>query len=75
MAGKEVKKVVNLSVFNRWGEKVFESVNSPANDRGYGWNGTFNGKPSIGGTYVYLTTLEFADGGKEMFKGTITLIR
>lgn len=74
MAGKEVKRVVNLSVFNRWGEKVFESTNSPANDRSYGWNGIFKGKPAGSGTYVYLTTVEFTDG-KEQFKGTITLIR
>ncbi|MBL7762305.1 MAG: gliding motility-associated C-terminal domain-containing protein [Chitinophagaceae bacterium] len=74
MAGKEVTKVVNLSVFNRWGEKVFESTNSPANDRSYGWNGTLKGKNAEGGVYVYLATVEFVNG-KEQFKGTVTLIR
>ncbi|MGC4034937.1 MAG: gliding motility-associated C-terminal domain-containing protein [Chitinophagaceae bacterium] len=75
MGGKEVKQVNNLAVFNRWGQKIFESTNSPANDRNYGWKGMFKGSPVDGGVYVYLATVEFLDGTKEVYKGTITLIR
>ena len=75
MGGKEVKQVNNLSVFNRWGEKIFESVNSPANDRNYGWKGAFKGNAADAGVYVYLATIEFADGKKEVYKGTITLVK
>ncbi len=71
----DIKKVKNLSVFNRYGQKIFESLNAPANDRKYGWDGTVNGKRAEQGTYVYFATLEFADGSVQVIKGTITLIR
>lgn len=75
LGGADIKKVRNLSVFNRYGQKIFESRNSPANDRKYGWDGTVNGKRADMGTYVYLATLEFTDGSVQLIKGTITVVR
>ncbi|OQP66311.1 hypothetical protein A3860_12470 [Niastella vici] len=75
IGGSDIKKVKNLSVFNRYGQKVFESRNSPANDRKYGWDGTINGKRVDMGTFVYLATLEYADGSVQVIKGTVTVIR
>ena len=68
--GKNIK-VAALYVFNRWGEKVFESTN--VND---GWDGTFKGKPSPAGVYTY--TLQYfggIDDKAKALKGSITLIR
>lgn len=62
-----------LSIFNRWGEKVFESLNPNS-----GWNGRFKNSDSPAAVYVYV--LKYS--GKvvdevESFakKGTVTLIR
>ncbi|NML38388.1 T9SS type B sorting domain-containing protein [Chitinophaga sp. G-6-1-13] len=71
----DIRQVRNLSVFNRSGNKVFEAVNTPANDRGYGWNGLVNGKKADIGTYVYFATVEYIDGTVKLIKGTVTLIR
>ncbi|MBP6455219.1 MAG: gliding motility-associated C-terminal domain-containing protein [Chitinophagaceae bacterium] len=59
----------NLSIYNRFGEKVFET-NTPD----YGWNGTYKGKNSDVGTYFYLLNYKI---GKRKFteKGDITLVR
>ena len=59
-----------LRIFNRWGEKVFET-----RDIDQGWDGTLNGKPQPMGVYIY--TLEGKTyRGKEVKKqGNITLIR
>jgi gliding motility-associated-like protein len=74
IGGLDIRKVKNLSVFNRYGQKIFESLNSPANDRKYGWDGTVNGKRVEMGTYVYFATVEFMDGSVQVIKGTIIMV-
>jgi gliding motility-associated-like protein len=71
MGGLDIKKVKNLSVFNRYGQKLFESLNAPANDRRYGWDGRVHGKRVDFDTYVYFAAVEYVDGSVQTFKGTI----
>lgn len=59
-----------FSVFNRWGEKVFETT-----DINTFWDGTFNGSPVPEGAYVYHLVAEEYDGYVFTKTGTITLIR
>ena len=56
-----------VMIFNRWGQKVFESV-------GYSdsWDGTQNGRDLPVGTYYYVIDLANED---KVFKGTLTIIR
>ncbi len=67
--GNNIDKV-NMAIYNRWGQKVFET-----NDQNYGWDGTFKGKalaPDVYGYYMQCT----CDDGSDMFiKGNITLLR
>lgn len=59
----------SLSIYNRWGEKVF-STNNPANC----WDGTFNGLKQGQGTFIYYIKAKTFCG--DLFKkGVITLIR
>jgi gliding motility-associated-like protein len=74
MGGLDIRKVKNLSVFNRYGQKLFESTNSPANDRKYGWDGRVHGKRADFGTYVYSAAVEFLDGSVQYLKGTVILM-
>ena len=62
-------------IFDRWGTKLFE-----ATDQNAGWDGTFRGKPSPPGVYVYYVDVEFFSGlaPVEYYKhqkGSVTLIR
>ena len=61
---------VHFVIFNRWGEKVFETK-----DINEGWDGNVNGKivsPDVFGYYVELKCF----GGEEyLMKGNVTLIR
>jgi gliding motility-associated-like protein len=75
IGGTDVVTVKLLQVFNRWGERVFESKNTKANDYSTGWNGNFKGNKSPMGTYVYYTLVTTQSGKVESYKGTITLIR
>jgi gliding motility-associated-like protein len=58
-----------VTVYNRYGEKVYESKNNVTNP----WNGTFKGKALPMGTYTYIVQLNNAL--KETFTGTVILIR
>lgn len=75
IGGLDIMKVRNLSIFNRAGNKVFEAVNTPANDRSYGWDGYVDGKRAGIGTYVYFTIVEFKGGSTQTVKGTVVVVR
>jgi gliding motility-associated-like protein len=57
-------------VYNRWGEKVFES-----NDNSVGWDGQFRGADAQGGVYVYYLEAKIIEGEVVTRKGDITLVR
>ncbi|MCW5909357.1 MAG: DUF2341 domain-containing protein [Chitinophagales bacterium] len=63
-------KYVDMKVFNRWGEKVFETNN--LNDC---WDGTYQGKPAETGVYVYSGTIGFLNNVSRQVKGSITLLK
>jgi len=59
-----------FKVFDRWGEKVFETT-----DLNHGWDGSFRNEPMNAAVFVY--TLEgYLSNGKEVKqKGNITLVK
>ncbi|HEX4852409.1 MAG TPA: PKD domain-containing protein, partial [Puia sp.] len=61
---------MTFRIYNRWGQKVFES-----NNPNYGWDGNFNGKPQPMDVYAYTLDATFFDGKKTTRTGDITLIR
>lgn len=60
----------NIKIFNRWGEKVFES-----NDPYFVWNGTYQDSLQTPAVFVYYLEGSFADEKPITNKGSITLIR
>ncbi|RYY97954.1 MAG: PKD domain-containing protein, partial [Chitinophagaceae bacterium] len=61
---------LRFTIWNRWGQKVFETEN-----RKTGWDGTYKGKLQPMDVYAYTLEVEFVDGKKATKKGDITLIR
>lgn len=59
-----------LRIFNRWGQKVFET-----SDINAGWDGTLNGKPQPMGVYIYTVEGKTFRGKTVKKQGNITLIR
>jgi gliding motility-associated-like protein len=57
-------------IWNRWGQKVFETNNSKQ-----GWDGRVKGVVQPMDVYAYTLSVEFFDGTKTTKKGDITLIR
>jgi len=61
----------NMNIFNRWGEKVFETANS----NGRGWDGKFNGKDQPNGVFIYDIKVFMKNGRTEQYTGNVTLLR
>ena len=58
---------VNVTIYNRWGSIVYESLNNYIP-----WNGTYKGRPSPVGTYYYIITFHKTN---EVFTGAVTLVK
>jgi gliding motility-associated-like protein len=59
-----------LSIFNRWGEKIFESE-----DISKCWDGTYKGSEASSGSYAFNLYIKKADETIVSKSGTITLVR
>lgn len=61
-------EIFTYYVFNRWGEKIFQS-----NTRSNMWDGSYKDQPAPEGAYVIVFEGEAPTGDKVTFKGTVAL--
>lgn len=61
---------MKMSVFNRWGQKIFETDNPST-----GWDGTFNGTPQPVDTYACVLKVTTTEGCVITQKGSVTLLK
>lgn len=73
--GPQGSRIKDFSIFNRWGQKIFQRTNIPTDDPAFGWNGSYKGVAVIPETYIYTVTLLLADKSSQVFNGTVILIR
>jgi len=59
-----------FSIYNRWGQKVFETTTLQR-----GWDGTLAGTTTDTNVFVWICTYQFAGQPLETKKGTVVLIR
>lgn len=60
-----------MTVYNRWGQKVFETQNPS----GRGWDGKFNDKTQPVGVYIYAIKVIMKNERMEEYTGNVTLLR
>ncbi|MCX6313655.1 MAG: gliding motility-associated C-terminal domain-containing protein, partial [Sphingobacteriales bacterium] len=59
-----------MTIWNRWGEKIFESEIPKQ-----GWDGAYKGQQQAAGTYVYQIQFIDFDGVPVNVKGTLNLVQ
>ena len=67
------RNISNLTfiIYDRWGTKIFES-----NDQSKGWDGNYQGSPSLSGVYVYYVEASInGEAERQSKKGNFTLVR
>ncbi|MBI2967715.1 MAG: gliding motility-associated C-terminal domain-containing protein [Bacteroidetes bacterium] len=63
-------EALNFVVYNRWGQKVFETTTVTK-----GWDGTFNGKILDTGVFAFYLSAKWKGGEEKVKKGNVTLVR
>lgn len=61
---------LEFAVFDRWGEKVFETT-----DKNLGWDGTYRGKEMNAGGFAYYAKVTTLNGEIITKKGSVNLVR
>lgn len=67
--GEKIQSL-HLYIYNRWGNKVFETE-----DITQGWDGTQNNKPCETGVYIYRAEVTFKNGESIVKRGDVRLVR
>jgi gliding motility-associated-like protein len=68
---KEAWKQMEIQLFDRWGERVYQST-----DRDFKWDGTYNGKYVQPGVYVYILSITWVNNHtNNTYKGSVTILR
>ncbi len=65
------QKIISFSVFNRWGQRIFNTENSSS-----GWDGNFGNQAQPPDTYVWqIKYLDLSSGKVITASGTVLLVR
>ena len=75
LGGLQGTVIRRFTVFDRWGQSIFQAQDSQPGDPSRGWNGYCRGAPCPTGAYVYFISVSLADGSLHEYKGTVMLVR
>ena len=67
--------IETITIFDRWGEIMFESTGSINNEEAVMWDGSFNGSPCNGGVYIYMIQYLDIEGNMVEMAGDVTIVR
>jgi hypothetical protein len=73
-AGEGISRIVSMQVYSRSGSLVFERRDFLPNDPIRGWNGRWQGKYVQPGVYPWLVEIEYPDGARKHYRGTVTVV-
>ncbi len=67
--------IKSFRVFNRWGQKVYEKTDFPANNARAGWDGRYQGVLQPPDVYIYVMEITCANGQTFIHRGDVSIIR
>jgi len=70
-----IKQISKMTIYDRWGEVIYQRENFSASDQSGGWDGMYHGEISTPGVYPYKIQAVMVSGMTGDFKGVINLIR
>ena len=70
-----VKTIRFMTIYDRWGNKLYHNENFSPNDPVAGWDGQSAGRDMNNAVFVWVAETEFIDGQIRLYKGDVTLIR
>jgi gliding motility-associated-like protein len=73
--GVGLNVIPSITIYNRWGQIVFQKSNFAPNVPSQGWDGTFNGQPAPSDVYIYTIQILCNNATLIPYHGNVTLIR
>ena len=73
--GVGLNVIPSITIYNRWGQIVFQKSNFAPNTSSSAWDGTFNGQPAPPDVYIYTLQILCNNATLIPFHGNVTLIR
>ncbi|MBK9108606.1 MAG: gliding motility-associated C-terminal domain-containing protein [Saprospiraceae bacterium] len=73
--GHTISSIETLTVYDRWGDLVWQKHGILPNELKSGWDGTFNGQSVLPGVYVWHAQLLLQDGSLRTERGDVSVIR
>ena len=73
--GVGINVIPSITIYNRWGQIVFQKSNFAPNDPSVAWDGTFNGQPAPSDVYIYTIQILCNNATLIPYHGNVTLIR
>ncbi len=72
--GKEVQSISSFSIFNRWGNRIYNLSDVTYSNNSLQWDGKTSNGAVTPGVYVFTAKLIFNDGIERVLQGSITLV-
>lgn len=73
-ATPNVQRILQLQIFDRWGNLLFEQIDFPPNSLEHGWNGTSPSGKLQNGTYIFVAKVLFLDEQIRDYSGEVVLL-
>lgn len=70
-----IKEILNVEIYDNWGNIVYTNKNFPSGQKDMGWDGNFNGKELNPGVFVVFFDILLLDDSRIKFYRDITLVR
>lgn len=70
-----ISSIASFSIYNRWGELLFNREAMAVNDEQAGWDGTAKGQKLAPDVYVYVIIASCRSGEQISLKGDVTIMR
>jgi gliding motility-associated-like protein len=74
-ADNNVRRVITFQIADRWGELVFRRDDFLPTQETDGWDGDYREEPVSPGVFTWFAEIEYSDGGREVFEGSVTVVR
>ena len=73
--GPEVASILRFSIFDRWGNQLYQATDFPANESSFGWDGQSRSQEAGPGIYCWFAEIEFINGQRRVYEGDVLLVR
>jgi gliding motility-associated-like protein len=73
--GKGLNTIPSMTIYNRWGQIVFQKKDFAPNDPSAGWDGMINGKKAPMDVYIYTIEIICDNSTLVPYHGNVALIR